>query len=66
MVWAMTSTRLVATGVAARELGVSRATLARWWQVGLVEPAVVTAGGHARWDVDALRNQLRELRQRDE
>jgi DNA-binding transcriptional MerR regulator len=57
---------LVATGVAARELGVDRGTLVRWWQQGLVTPAVVTAGGHGRWDIDELRQQLRDRRQRDE
>ncbi|MEY8043381.1 MerR family transcriptional regulator [Saccharopolyspora cebuensis] len=57
----MTS-KLVATGVAAKQLGVDRATLVRWWQRGLVTPPVVTAGGHARWDVDKLRADLHALR----
>jgi DNA-binding transcriptional MerR regulator len=52
--------KLVPTGDAAKEIGVARTTLARWWQHGLVEPALVTAGGHARWDVDDLKRQLRE------
>jgi DNA-binding transcriptional MerR regulator len=46
------------TGEAAREIGVGRATLARWWSEGLVTPVLVTAGGHARWDVDDLKRQL--------
>jgi DNA-binding transcriptional MerR regulator len=58
--------KLVPTGVAAAEIGVARATLARWWQQGLVKPALITPGGHARWDVDQLRRDLRDLRQRDE
>jgi DNA-binding transcriptional MerR regulator len=57
---------LVSTGEAARALGIGRSTLARWHATGLVTPALVTAGGHARWDVDDLRDQLRRLRQRDE
>ena len=57
---------LVTTGEAAKQLGIGRATLARWWADGLVEPELVTAGGHARWDVEKLRERLRELRQRDE
>lgn len=57
---------LVTTTEAARELGIGRSTLARWWADGLVTPALVTAGGHARWDVEDLREQLRDLRQRDE
>lgn len=52
--------KLVATGVAAREIGVARTTLFRWWQDKLVTPALVTAGGHARWDVEDLKRQLRE------
>jgi DNA-binding transcriptional MerR regulator len=57
--------KLVSTGVAAKELGVGRATLARWWKDRLVSPAVVTAGGQARWDMDDLKRQLEALRQRD-
>jgi DNA-binding transcriptional MerR regulator len=57
---------LVTTGEAARAIGVGRATLARWWAEGLVTPDLVTAGGHARWDVERLRQQLRDLRERPE
>jgi DNA-binding transcriptional MerR regulator len=53
--------RLVSSGEAARQLGVGRSTLHRWWRDGLVTPALVTAGQHARWDLDDLRRQLREL-----
>lgn len=52
--------RLVPTGVAAKEIGVDRSTLVRWWQDGIVEPEIVTAGGHGRWDVEDLKRQLRE------
>jgi predicted site-specific integrase-resolvase len=52
---------LVPTGVAAREIGVARGTLTRWWRAGYVKPALVTAGGHARWDVDKLRRDLRQM-----
>lgn len=58
----MVAAALVPTGVAARAIGVGRGTLVRWWQQGLVEPATVTAGGHARWDVEQLRDQLAALR----
>lgn len=57
--------RLVATGIAADQIGVHRATLVRWWQDGIVRPAEETAGGHARWDVDDLRRQIREWRKRE-
>ena len=53
----------MSTGVAARELGIDRGTLTRWWQRGLVEPEYVTAGGHARWDMDKLKKQLRDRRE---
>jgi DNA-binding transcriptional MerR regulator len=56
--------KLVPTGVAAEAIGVGHSTLARWWKERLVEPQLVTPGGHARWDVDALRNQLRANRDR--
>lgn len=54
--------KLVPTGEAAKALGVARATLVRWWQAKLVEPALVTPGGHARWDVDQLKDDLAKLR----
>jgi predicted site-specific integrase-resolvase len=53
---------LVPTGLAARAIGVDRGTLVRWWQQGLVKPAWVTPGGHARWDVEALKAELRSAR----
>lgn len=59
----MSPASLVATGVAAKELGINRATLVRWWQRGIVMPRYVTAGGHARWDMADLDRQLREWRQ---
>lgn len=54
--------RLVATGLAADELGIDRSTLVRWWQKGYIRPAFVTAGRHARWDVDDLRRQIYDWR----
>ena len=58
------SPRLVTTGQAARAVGIDPSTLARWARDGKVSPDLVTAGGHMRWDVDRLRDQLRKLRQR--
>lgn len=51
--------RYITTGVAAREIGVSAATLTRWVAAGKVTPAEVTAGGHFRWILSDLRAQLR-------
>jgi DNA-binding transcriptional MerR regulator len=58
--------RLVPTGEAAKAVGVHVRTLQEWVQRGLVEPDLVTPGGHMRWDVERLRQALRDLRQRDE
>lgn len=53
--------RYVTTGVAARALSISTATLTRWAAAGLVTPAERTAGGHYRWDLAALRAEVRRL-----
>jgi predicted site-specific integrase-resolvase len=52
----------VSTSVAAAAIGVTRGTLVRWWNDGTVTPALLTPGGHARWDIDDLRKQLRAKR----
>lgn len=54
----MTKQPLVTTTKAAVALGVNPATLWRWQQAGRITPAWVTPGGHARWDMNALRQQL--------
>ncbi|WP_037363781.1 MULTISPECIES: MerR family transcriptional regulator [Amycolatopsis] len=54
--------RLLPTAEAAKAIGVDRRTLQRWWKAGDVTPEVVTPGGHARWDVDALKRQLQDRR----
>jgi predicted site-specific integrase-resolvase len=58
--------KLVSTGIAAKAIGVDRGTLVRWWQAALVTPALVTPGGHARWDIDDLKRQLREQQERED
>jgi DNA-binding transcriptional MerR regulator len=63
---AMPDSQLLTTGGAAKALGVARSTLARWWDQGIVTPSLVTPGGHARWDVDELREQLRRVRDPDQ
>ncbi|MCC5697380.1 helix-turn-helix domain-containing protein, partial [Klebsiella pneumoniae] len=57
--WSM-RTRLIASSELARELGVSRSTIARWVQNGWIKPALVTAGGQARFDLDDIKEQLRQ------
>jgi DNA-binding transcriptional MerR regulator len=58
---------LLTTTQAARELGVSARSLARWAREGRLRPALVTPGGDKRsgrylWDLDDLRDQLLKLR----
>jgi len=53
--------RYVTTGDAARALGISSATLTRWAAAGTVTPAERTAGGHYRWDLPVLREQVRRV-----
>ena len=54
--------RLVTSGVAARDLGVSIATLSRWTARGYITPAQTTAGGQFRWDLASLRRQVERIR----
>lgn len=49
---------LVTTGAAARALGVSPRSLARWAADGRVVPALRTPGNRLRWDLPDLRRQL--------
>jgi excisionase family DNA binding protein len=58
--------RLLSTGEAARALGLSTRSLARWAQEGKVTPALVTPGGQYRFDLDDLRRQLRDQQKREE
>ena len=58
--------RLVTTAELARALGLSARTIQRYRQTGLLEPELVSAGGHARWDVDKVRARLRSLAERPE
>jgi len=51
--------RLVSTTQAARALGISQATLSRWTARGYVKPAQRTIGGHMRWDIEDLRQQIK-------
>ncbi|SDZ52711.1 DNA binding domain-containing protein, excisionase family [Saccharopolyspora shandongensis] len=57
--------RLVSSSELARELGVTRQTVARWVRRGVITPVTVTAGGQARFDMEQAKRELREHTQRD-
>lgn len=48
----------VPSGVAAAALGMHVRSLQRWVREHEIEPHALTAGGHARWDVERLRLEL--------
>ena len=50
--------RMLSTGEAAKRIGVSPRTLSRWVTEGLIEPTLVTPGGHFRFDLDELKAQM--------
>ncbi len=54
------------TAELARALGLSARTIQRYRQDGVLVPDLVSAGGHARWDVDKVRTRLRSLAERPE
>ncbi|GAA4737632.1 MerR family DNA-binding transcriptional regulator [Actinomycetospora chibensis] len=54
------------TAQAAREVGMSSRTLARYAANGVLVPATVLPSGHRRWDLGELRRQLDELQRRGE
>ena len=58
--------RLVTTAELARALGLSARTIQRYRQGGVLVPDLVSAGGHARWDVEKVRSRLRSLAERDQ
>lgn len=56
--------QMLTTAQAAKVLGVSARTLARYVERGQLTPTVVLPSGHYRWLLSDIRAQLRELRQR--
>jgi excisionase family DNA binding protein len=53
--------RLLTSGELAKELGVSLRTVQRWIADGVIEPELRTAGGHTRWNLDAVVARLQAL-----
>jgi DNA-binding transcriptional MerR regulator len=62
----MSRPRLVTTGELADALGLHMRTIQRYRHDGLITPTIVTRGGHARWDIDQVVEQLREKREEPE
>jgi excisionase family DNA binding protein len=56
--------RLLTTGQLARELGLHARSIARWAQEGQLKPTLVTPGGQYRWELEDVREQLRQMRKR--
>lgn len=57
----MPTQRLVTTAELARALGINPRTIQRWRAQGVLTPEVATPGGHARWDIEKVKQQLRAL-----
>jgi excisionase family DNA binding protein len=49
---------LVGTGEAARLAGISRLTVIRWYDAGMVDGYVLPSGGHRRISLASLRQLL--------
>ena len=62
----MAPERLVTTSELARALSLSRRTIQRYRSLGVLVPELESPGGHARWDIEKVKEQLRALRKRPE
>jgi DNA-binding transcriptional MerR regulator len=60
----MAEKRLLTSAELARELGLTARTIQRYRREGMITPEFESVGGHARWDPDKVRQQIRELRNR--
>ncbi|WP_175547924.1 MerR family transcriptional regulator [Saccharopolyspora flava] len=56
--------RLLSSGELAVELGISRRSISRYADEGLISVALVTPGGRYKFDLDVVRSELRELAER--
>lgn len=57
----MASPQLVTTAALAAATGLHTRTLQRYRRLGLITPEMVSIGGHARWDVEKVKQQIREI-----
>jgi predicted site-specific integrase-resolvase len=54
---------LLTTSQLARALGLSLSSIKRYISAGQIKPDLTTPGGHYRWNVESVPQQLRELQQ---
>ncbi len=57
---------LVHTSEAAKVLGLSARSIARWVAEKKITPDLVTPGGHMRWNIEGLCRQLHDLQERND
>jgi DNA-binding transcriptional MerR regulator len=57
----MPEPRLVSTAELARALGLAARTIQKYRQDGILTPDMESAGGHARWNVERVREELRRI-----
>jgi DNA-binding transcriptional MerR regulator len=53
--------RLVSTAELARALGLAPRTIQKYRKDGLLTPDLESIGGHARWNVERVREELRRI-----
>ncbi|QUH05736.1 MerR family transcriptional regulator [Saccharopolyspora erythraea] len=51
----------MSSGELASELGISRRSVSRYADEGLISVALVTPGGRYKFDLDVVRDELRKL-----
>ncbi|GAA3352104.1 MerR family DNA-binding transcriptional regulator [Saccharopolyspora gregorii] len=52
--------RLLSSGELAKELGISRRSISRYADEGLISVALVTPGGRYKFDLEIVRGELRK------
>lgn len=62
----MPDREVVTTSELARALGLSLRSVQRYIAARQITPELTTPGGHHRWIVDDVREQLRRLRRADD
>lgn len=53
--------RLLSSGELAKELGISRRSISRYADEGLISAALVTPGGRYRFDLETVQEELRKI-----